>query len=458
MKQIIKQAIANSLADYTEVRVERRWLTRVYYQRETLEILESATEFGGVVRCLKDGGWGISVFNDVGKLNEHVNEATRMAGIVAERTDAQVELANVPVVEDEARIELENDFRDVPLRQKVSLIEGYNKVVLGTSDKIVSSQVQYVDRFIETTFANSEGTYIVQELPDITLLLGAAAGDGKGDIQLGMETIGQAGGFEWVENRASQAKVAAERAVAMLDAKPIQGGQHTVILDPRLAGVFIHEAFGHFCEADFLYKNPRLAEIMTIGNEFGMSELQVVDEGYVPGGRGNVPYDDEGVRRQKTHLIKDGRLHSLIHSRETAGGMGANPTGNARATNNEYEPIVRMTNTYIENGQSSFDEMIKDIERGIYAVDAYGGQTEFELFSFSAAYGYEIVEGRVGGLVRNVVLSGNLFETMRAIDAIGNDRELYGGVGGCGKSGQSSLPCTVGSPHIRIRNVTIGGE
>jgi len=231
-----------------------------------------------------------------------------------------------------------------------------------------------------------------------------------------------------------------------------------VILDPRLAGVFIHEAFGHFCEADFLYKNPRLAEIMTLGNEFGMPDLQVVDEGFISGGRGNAPYDDEGVRREKTYLIKDGRLHSLIHSRETAAKMGAAPTGNARAVSYEYEPIVRMTNTYIESGTSSFEDMIKNVERGIYAVDAYGGQTEFEQFSFSAAYAYEIVDGEVGGLLRNVVLSGNLFETMRSIDAIGNDLEVGGGPGGCGKGGQHPLPVTTGAPHIRIRNVTIGGK
>jgi len=138
--------------------------------------------------------------------------------------------------------------------------------------------------------------------------------------------------------------------------------------------------------------------------------------------------------------------------------MGASPTGNARAVNNEHEPVVRMTNTYIENGSASLAEMIEGVDRGIYACDAYGGQTDFELFSFSPAYAHEIVNGEVGGLVRNVVLSGNLFETMRSIDAIGNDSQLFGGFGGCGKAGQFPLPVTYGAPHIRIRNVTIGGE
>ena len=458
MKSTIQQAIAASPADYTEIRIERRWLTHVGYQRDKLENLEVRIESGGVVRCLKNGGWGISVFNDLSSLSKCIAEASRLAQIVSERGDDGVRLAAVPRVEDEFRAHLEHDFRHIPLQEKVALAENYNRMILGASDKIVSSMVQYVDRFIEKTFANSEGTFLVQELPDITLLLGAVAGDGKGDIQLGSESVGQAGGFEWVKGRGDQARAAADRAVAMLEAAPVQGGQHTVILDPHLAGVFIHEAFGHFCEADFLYKNPRLADVMSLGNAFGLPELQVFDEGFVPGHRGNVPFDDEGVRRTKTQLIKDGRLNSLLHSRETAARMGAEPTGNTRATTNEFEPIVRMTNTYIENGSTSVEDMIKGVDRGIYAIGAYGGQTEFELFSFSAEYGYEIIDGEVGGLVRNVVLSGNLFETLRSIDAIGNDRDLYGGVGGCGKGWQSSLPCTVGSPHIRIRNVTIGGE
>lgn len=458
MRQRIKQAIESSSADFTEIRIERRWLNRVLFQREKLETLESATELGGVVRCLNKGGWGISVFNDLSRLADHVREATQMAAVVGASSSESVRLADAPAIEDEIRVELENDFRNVSLKDKVDLALKYNTLILRESDKIVATQVQYVDRFSEITYANSEGTYLVQELPDITMMLGAAASDGKGDIQQGMEHIGKAGGFEWVQGMDDQARKAAQRAVAMLDAKPVSGGQHTVVLDPRLAGVFIHEAFGHFCEADFLFKNPRLAEIMTLGNEFGSAELQVIDEGFIPGARGNVPYDDEGVKREKTTLIKDGHLHSLLHSRETAARMGALPTGNARSVSYEHEPIVRMRNTFIESGASSFDEMIKNVDHGIYAVDAYGGQTEFEQFSFSAAYAYEIMDGEIGDLVRNVVLSGNLFETLRSIEAIGNDLVIDGGVGGCGKGEQHPLPVTVGSPHIRIRNVTIGGN
>ena len=455
MEQRIRTAIARSGADYTEVRVERSRRSRVFYQRDKLEGLETASELGGVVRCLKKGGWGVAVFNDLTRLEAKLAEAEKAAALVGAKTTEPVRLAPVSAIEAHVRAE---QGRDVPLRRKKERMESYNRIILAESDKIVASNVHYRDVFREITYANSEGTYLIQEIPDTTLLLGAVASDGKGNIQQGFEMVGEAGGFDMVLHREEAARKAAQRATAMLDARSVGGGQYTVILDPELAGVFIHEAFGHFCEADFLFKNPRLAKIMTVGNEFGTRELNVVDEGYIAGRRGNLPYDDEGVARQKTYLIQEGRLRGLLHSRETAAKMGAEPTGNARAVSYEHPPIVRMRNTYIENGSSSFEEMIRDIDRGVYAIRAYGGETEFEQFSFSAAYAYEIIDGEIGGMLRDVVLTGNLFDTLRSIDRIGDDGSLFGGVGGCGKGGQNALPVTVGSPHIRIHNVTIGGK
>jgi TldD protein len=139
--------------------------------------------------------------------------------------------------------------------------------------------------------------------------------------------------------------------------------------------------------------------------------------------------------------------------------MGERPTGNARAISYRFRPIVRMTNTYIENGEMSFEEMISDIDEGIYAIDAYGGTTAMEMFTFSAMEAFMIRKGRIAERVRNVVLTGNVFETLMHIDAVGNDLHISdGGTGGCGKGQQYPLPVSDGSPHIRIRNVVVGGH
>jgi TldD protein len=111
-----------------------------------------------------------------------------------------------------------------------------------------------------------------------------------------------------------------------------------------------------------------------------------------------------------------------------------------------------MTNTAIAKGETSFEEMIKDIELGIYACDAFGGQTQLEEFSFSSGYAYMIRDGEIAEMVKDVILAGNLFRTLMNIDAIGSDFEWDHNAGGCGKGGQSGLPVGMGAPHIRIQN------
>ena len=172
--------------------------------------------------------------------------------------------------------------------------------------------------------------------------------------------------------------------------------------------------------------------------------------------RGSYVYDDEGVQGQETDLIKDGVLVGRLHSRETAAKLGERPTGNARALNYRFAPIVRMTNTFIVPGEASVDDLFAGVEDGLYVKNWYGGMTSMEMFTFSAGEAYRIRNGKITELCRPVMLSGNVFSTLHNIDAIAGDLGMNEG-GGCGKAGQSPLPVSNGSPHIRIRQCLIGG-
>ena len=138
--------------------------------------------------------------------------------------------------------------------------------------------------------------------------------------------------------------------------------------------------------------------------------------------------------------------------------MGEEVTGNARAISASTIPIVRMTNTYIENGDSTVDELFEKLWNGIYVVGALGGQTNLEMFTFTPAYAYEIKKGKKTKKLRDCMLMGNVFVTLANIEAIANDCSLFGGLGGCGKQGQAPLPVASGGPHILIKNVLIGGK
>ncbi len=457
MREHLSEVLRTAPGDYAEVRWEEISYSRVHFQRDQLMALESSREAGGIVRVLVDGAWGIAVFTDPDEIPGKLSEAADLARASAKHLKRRIELAPVETVQDVVKAELKEDPRGIPLEEKRALAQRYNELILGYSKEIVSTSVRYTDSLRRVVFANTEGTYIEQEIPDVTLLLAAVARR-NGNIQQAFESLGEAAGYELVRDRDEAALEVAKRAVELLSAEPVKGGKYTVVLDPELAGVFIHEAFGHICEADFLLRNEPMRKVMQIGKRFGTEALNVVEDGYIPGRRGNAPYDDEGVRRRKIYLIKEGVLVGLMHSRATAAATGMEPTGNARAVSWEHEPIVRMRNTYIEPGEATFEELLKGIDYGIYAVGAFGGQTEFEQFTFSAQYAYEIRGGEIGRMLRDVVLTGNVFETLRNIEMLGRDFQLKGGAGGCGKDGQSPLPVTDGAPHVRIRDVIVGGR
>jgi TldD protein len=343
----------------------------------------------------------------------------------------------------------------IPLAEKKQLLDEYNDIIWSTP-RIQTSTISYGDGYRKGIFLNSQGSYIEQERTEIALRLTAIATEGSQVQQVGL-SLGSSGDIGLLQNLHQKVEQLAQRAVELLSAPQVKGGEYTVVLDPVLAGVFVHEAFGHLSESDFVYENEPLRQIMTLGKEFGSAELNIVDSAAVPHLRGSYKYDDEGVPATKTYLIREGKLVGRLHSRETAAKMNEEPTGNARAINYRYPPIVRMTNTYIEPGAASFDDMVADIKEGVYAKNWYGGTTSMEMFTFSAGEAYMIRNGKVAELLRPVVLTGNVFTTLKNIDAIGNDLTMNQG-GGCGKGAQMPLPVSNGSPHIRIRHCLVGGR
>jgi len=454
MRERMENALRKSDAEYAEIRLEEVTSSWVAFRGDELDSVGSCRNVGGIARALVRGGWGYATFNDLNDLETRVAEACESARIVGKEASS---FAEVEPVVDATKAVLKKDFRAVSLSQKKSVVEDYNRIVLRKHDRIQTSDVGYSDSFRKVWYANTEGTYIEDERPDVTVRISATARDGD-NVQRGFESAAGASGFQVAEGLHEKAENAAGRAVELLSAPSVKGGKYTVIVNPRLAGVFAHEAFGHLSEADFVHENDRMKDLMTLGKKFGPDLLDIIDDGSLPGRRGTHKYDDEGVKTRENYLIKDGVLVGRLHSRETAAKMGERPTGNARAVSYPFQPVVRMTNTYVDKGESRFDDMIADVKLGLYAVDMVGGQTSMEMFTFSAAYGYMIRNGAVAELVRDVVLTGNVFETLHNIDMLGDEVEWPSAGGGCGKGAQSPLPVGFGGPYVRIRNVVVGGR
>jgi len=439
-------------ADYIEAHFEETETSHLTYRGRELDSIGRSNSVGGNIRALVKGGWGFISFNNFNELPEKVALAVEQARLVGREKSR---LAEVEPVLDIARDGIEKKPVSIPLAEKKKLLDEYNEIIWHTP-KLQSSVISYGDGYKKTIFLNSQGSYIEQKRADIALRLNAIATEG-GDVQQAGLSIGSRGDFGAITGLHQQIKEMVDHAVALLKAPQIKGGEYTVILDPVLAGVFVHEAFGHLSESDFIYENDRLRQIMTLGKEFGSKELNIIDNPTLTGLRGGYKFDDEGVPASKTYLIQEGKLVGRLHSRETAAKMKEKPTGNARAVSYYYPPIVRMSNTYIEPGKATFDDLISDIKEGIYVKNWYGGTTSMEMFTFSAGEAYMIRGGKLSELARPVVLTGNVFNTLKNIDAIANDLDMNQG-GGCGKGEQVPLPVSNGSPHIRIRRCLIGGE
>ncbi len=452
MRDIIEAALKGHHADYIEILVEENAATRISYRGRDLEELGRAINKGGNARALVKGGWGFVSFNDLSDLREHVALAVSQARLAGGGESA---LAPAEAVVDIVEPYIKKDPRGVALADKKRLLDEYTDVIWSRPN-IQTSIINYGDVYKKVIFASTVGSYIEQSKVDVTLRVSAVARK-EGDVQQAGFSLGQLGDYGYMEGLHQQVADTAQRAMDTLSAPAVKGGEYTVVLDPILAGVFCHEAFGHLSESDFVYENPQMQELMALGRRFGQPLLNIVDGAAIPGLRGSFRYDDEGTRSQRSDLIREGILVGRLHSRETAGKMGEKPTGNARAIDYRFPPIVRMTNTMIEPGSASFQDMIAGIKEGVYVKNWFGGQTSMEMFTFSAGETYMIRNGRVAEMLRPVVLSGNVFTTLMNVDVVGNDVDMNQG-GGCGKGGQSPLPVATGSPHIRIQQCLVGGR
>ena len=456
MKDRLAAALKSSRADYLDIRLERTWSSSVSFRGRRLEAATASEDQGGCVRALFKGcGWGVASFTSLDQLPAMVQRAGELSRAV--RLDTPIRLADVAPHQADAVLDLDGDVRGVALADKKRLLQAYNEVMLDASPAVVDTQASYRDEVSEYWFVSSEGTVLYELRPEI-VVSGVAIARRNGSIEKGLESIGLRRGWQSAGGHEAAFRTVAQRAGALLDAPGVKGGTYPVILDNELAGVFIHEAFGHLSEADFVYENPQAREMMTLGRRFGNPVLNVGDHGAAAGLRGTLPFDDEGTPTQDTPLIREGILVGRLHSRETAAAMGEAATGNARAISFRHPPIVRMTNTYIGAGQGTPADLMRDIKLGVYACGAFGGQTLLENFSFTAAYGHMIRDGQVAELVKDVVLAGNLFQTLGHIERIGGDFTWNQMGGGCGKGGQFPLPVTEGAPHVRIEQALVGGD
>ena len=448
---LFEKIIAKTIpqVDYIDVRAGMSNNTSILMKDGDVDEINTGISLGARIRVLKNGAWGFAYTTDLSKLNEITDTAIQLSNSLT----GDVELSESEVIKDKVKVDVKIPFNDISIEEKKEIMKDANDAA--SIEKVNSTTVSYSDGEINEIFMNSEGSEIQTVTSKIRMALNASATDGE-IILFGHGSIGGVKGFELIRETDIEGfgREIGEKAVRLLEAEAAPSGKYPVIADPQLTGVLIHEALGHAVEGDLILQNDSILKDK-MGEMIASDIVNIFDDASLKDGFGYYPYDVEGVKTKPNQLVKDGKLVSLLNSRETASKFGMKSSGNARSIISD-QPIVRMSNTYLQPGDSNFEELFEDVDDGIYLKGSRGGQVDTGkgIFQFNAAEGYLIKNGEITTPLRDVSLSGNILETLKNIDAIGNDFELS--VGFCGKDGQTA-PVGDGGPHTRILNALVGG-
>jgi TldD protein len=405
-------------------------------------------EIKGVGLRILENTWGFASANSLVELKGGAERAYRGA-----KAGEKIAFEPGEAITDTVYISPKIDPRDIGFEEKKELLrDAFNETL--DFKEVVSSTFSYTDTRTVSQYVNSEGASITQEYVR-TGFFASVFAKSDGQLQVGLERMGGTGGLESIDGTAEAGRSASEKAVRLLSAKGAPSGNFTVVMDPLLTGVFVHEALGHAAEADHVIQNESIIAGM-IGERIASEAVDVYDDPTHQASFGFYFYDSEGTKARKKALLKDGVLKEYLHSRETASELGMEPTGNARAQSFNHPPVVRMSNTYLAPRDFGFDEMLEDIKYGVYLKGSKGGEVDTArgVFQFSAEEGFLIENGELGAGLKDVSLSGETLEILKNIDAVGSD---FGtSIGFCGKASQV-VPVSDGGPHART-TATVGGQ
>ena len=438
--------VTSNGASYAEVRLVAYTDYSVAMRDGKLERAIPGQEIGATIRVLADGAWGVHSTTDIASLEQQMNPTLKLAQSVAARRlpkDRPIKLAEVPIIEDSIHWTPKKDVRNTELSERLEHMRLLNSSASGHDN-------------IHTEFLSSEGmnrTWSFQR----SLINGMVTARDGSEVVSYRTRFGGEGGLELIEScdineLGNNAKVSALR---LLKAKRAPSGKMPLVADRDLTGVYIHEALGHPCEADLVAAGDSCLD-GKLGQKIGSDIVTVIDDPKIRGGYGAHPIDDEGLDTTEKCLIKNGILTEYLNHRETAEHFDIKPNAGARAQDGLHHPLVRMSNTLIHGGtHTDLDELVEDIDYGVYACGSRGGQVDTGRgsFQFAAQEAWLIENGEITSPLKDVSVSGLTLQILKDVDGLTKDSRLAA-PGFCGKG--QTVPVGDGGPIMRISEALVG--
>jgi TldD protein len=436
---------------FIDVRIERTQSTFVTFQNAEMIGAGEKPALGAFVRLYQNGFWYYSATTAVTELETEIKKLLTQANANKVQTNNYILPPNNG--SHHMMTKALDAFSKISLEEKLKLVEAYVPLLKNIKN-LQESRIGYTDLYKEKFYKSSVGTEFSYDFNQAGFYVNCTLKSGEelfdDYIPFYATNLSNLHGLE--QNILDYF----EEAQKFLTAESITPGKYKVVMSPEITGVFTHECFGHQSEADAMMGDPEATKAWTLGSIVGSSCLSIVDCGTHDNSSGFCPIDDEGTLAQKTYLIKDGVLTGRLHSVHTANVLAEKPTGNARAINFEYEPIVRMTSTYIEAGKTPFIDLLKMAEGGLYLYNFKHGAAGSTTFTIAPTRAYKIKDGKLAEPVRVSVMSGSVFETLKNIVACSDDFHLKSAAfGGCGKMNQMPLPVVDGGPSVLVNEMQI---
>ena len=465
MQESIKGLLADMVrkhSSFLELRYHKRTSNSLVAQRGRVDVANHSTVAGIGVRALVDGAFGFAATADLSAaaIDRAIAQAQANAKIIAKlRHGKKITLRHGRLSTKTVEGPGFRELRDMSLADKLAQVIKLEGQLAKAGSRMQAAICKYSEVLEEKIIVTSDGASASLQMaqPEVSLV---AIAEKDGERMRSHRAAGVSGGWKCLFDHPSMENAieeTARTAMDLLSAKYADGGKKLVILSPAVVGLLCHEAIGHTVEADFV-KAGSIAQ-GKIGQLVASSMVNMADTGCetIAGyATGNLPFDDEGIETETTMIIKDGKLNSYLHNRESAQEFGVEPTGNARAWLYNDEPLIRMRNTYILPGKDKLESMIAGIDDGYLMEGAGSGQADSNgEFMFGTDHLWRIKNGKKTELLREATLSGIAFDVLKTVDAISEEFRWDLGSGHCGKGQPAKVDA--GGPYIRCK-ITVGGR
>lgn len=449
---ILEEALKNG-GEYADLFFEDTKVNSLSYLDSKVDDMSLGNNYGVGLRVIVNKKTIYLYTNDTGN-DSLINLAKSVSSIVNDKRH---------IVKDFIQSNEKDNHRphinpfDINFDEKIQTLSYLDKTARGVSDKIKQVNLRYSEKRRNILVCASNGILKEDSQTYVRLVMVSMASDGI-NTQTSGRTKGALDGYQVIRdlNLKEMALSAADSAIRMLNSKYPKSGKYPVVIDNAFGGVIFHEACGHALEATTVADNASVF-CNKLGEKIASDTVTAIDDGTIKNAWGSYNIDDEGNDAQRTVLIENGILKSYLVDELGAIKMNHKVTGSARRESYKYPPTSRMRNTFIDNGNSSFEDLISGIEYGLYAKKMGGGSVDPATtdYNFSVSEGYLIENGKITEPVRGATLIGCGYETLMNIDAVSSNLELADGI--CG-SISGSVPTTVGQPSIRVKELTVGGR